>query len=410
MNHILRPLLDECVVAYLDDILIYSRDMKQHIEHLRRGVAGVCLPLLLLLLRLPLLQLSLRGGLLFVSSFLLVNLPLSLSKLLIIPVSSQHTTARTEKTAQLFLKHIISQHGIPTTLISDRDPKFTSKFWKELMSLMGTRLAMSSAYHPQTDGQTERLNQIVEQLLRAACKDDINKWDLHLPVLEFAYNNAKHAATGETPFFLYYGRHPLTPQQLTVPASVQPAHDFVTTMQQLWDRTHKRLQNIQSSQKPLADRHRLDHTIAVGDHVLLDTCNLNLGHLPSKLRPRFCGPFLVEEQVTPVTFLLRLPASWNIHNTFHVQLLNPYQDPNKLYTGRQPPPPPPVLVNDELEYEVESVLAHRRRRHGALEFLVCWKGYDPSEDSRVSEEDMSNARRSLRDYLIKQGVTSTTQL
>ncbi|GJP62328.1 hypothetical protein CLOP_g19408, partial [Closterium sp. NIES-67] len=71
----------------------------------------------------------------------------------------------------------------------DRDPKFTSKFWKELMSLLGTKLAMSSAYHPQTDGQTERLNQIVEQLLRAACKDEISKWDLHLPVLEFAYNN-----------------------------------------------------------------------------------------------------------------------------------------------------------------------------------------------------------------------------
>ncbi|CAI7787037.1 unnamed protein product [Closterium sp. NIES-54] len=321
-----------------------------------------------------------------------------------------HTTARTEETAQLFLKHIISQHGIPTTLISDRDPKFTSKFWKELMSLMGTRLAMSSAYHPQTDGQTKHLNQIVEQLLRAACKDDINKWDLHLPVLEFAYNNAKHAATGETPFFLCYGRHPLTPQQPTVLASVQPAHDFVTTVQQLWDRTHKRLQDILSSQKRLADRHRRDHTIAVGDHVLLDTCNLNLGHLPSKLRPRFCGPFLVEEQVTPVTFRLRLPASWKIHNAFHVQLLKPYEDPNKLYTGRQPPPPPPVPVNDELEYEVESVLAHRRRRHGVLEFLVRWKGYDPSEDSWVSEEDMSNTLCSLHDYLVKQGVTSTTQL
>ncbi|CAI7898150.1 unnamed protein product, partial [Closterium sp. NIES-54] len=290
------------------------------------------------------------------------------------------------------------------------DPNFTRKFWKELMSLMGTRLAISSAYHPQTDGQTQRLNQIVEQLLRAACKDDINKWDLHLPVLEFAYNNAKLAATGETPFFLCYGRHPLTPQQPTVPATVQPAHDFVTTMQQLWDRTHKCLQDILSSQKRLADCHRRDHTIAAGDHVLLDTCNLNLGHLPSKLRPSFCGPFLVEEQVTPVTFRLRLPASWKIHNAFHVQLLKPYQDPNKLYTGRQPPPPPPVLVNDELEYEVESVLAHRRRRHGALEFLVRWKGYDPSEDSWVSEEDMSNAQHSLRDYLVKQGVTSTTQL
>ncbi|GJP37086.1 hypothetical protein CLOM_g21530 [Closterium sp. NIES-68] len=133
-----------------------------------------------------------------------------------------HTTARTEETAQLFVRHIISQHGIPTTLISDRDPKFTSKFWKELMSLLGTKLAMSSAYHPQTDGQTERLNQIVEQLLRAACKDDIFKWDLHLPVLEFAYNNATHAATGQTPFFLCYGRHPLTPQKSTASATPPP--------------------------------------------------------------------------------------------------------------------------------------------------------------------------------------------
>ncbi|GJP52888.1 hypothetical protein CLOM_g11971, partial [Closterium sp. NIES-68] len=104
-----------------------------------------------------------------------------------------HTTARTEETAQLFVHYIISQHDIPTTLISNRDPKFTSKFWKELMSLLGTKLAMLSAYHPQTDGQTERLNQIVEQLLRAACKDEISKWDLHLRVLEFAYNIATHA-------------------------------------------------------------------------------------------------------------------------------------------------------------------------------------------------------------------------
>ncbi|CAI7813547.1 unnamed protein product, partial [Closterium sp. NIES-54] len=488
MNHILRPLLDECVVVYLDDILIYSRDMKQHIEHLR------CVFEILrrekFYVKLSKSEFSLKKLLLeefhdvlyaghfgsnktlagiakvyywphmandvqkFVTSCdtcqrmksskqkkagLLQPLPVpeqpwqvvSLDFITGLPPTNgehdailvvidkfskmrhfipTHTTARTEEMAQLFLKHIISQHGIPTTPISDRDPKFTSKFWKELMSLMGTRLAMSSAYHPQTDGQTERLNQIVEQLLRAACKDDVNKWDLHLPVLEFAYNNAKHAATGETPFFLCYGRHPLIPQQPTVPAAVQPAQDFVTTMQQLWDPTHKRLQDILSSHKCLADRHRRDHTIAVGDHVLLDTCNLNLGHLPSKLRPRFCGPFLVEEQVTPVTFRLRLPASWKIHNAFHVQLLKPYQDPNKLYTGRQPPPPPPVLVNDELEYEVESVLAHRRRRHGALEFLVRWKGYDPSEDSWVSEEDMSNARRSLCDYLVKEGVTSTTHL
>ncbi|GJP57726.1 hypothetical protein CLOP_g17136 [Closterium sp. NIES-67] len=144
-----------------------------------------------------------------------------------------HTVARSEETTQLFVRYIISQHGIPTTFISDRDPKFTSKFWKELMSLLGTKLVMSSEYHLQTDGQIERLNQIVEQLLCAVCKDDISKWDLHLPVLKFAYNNTTHTTTRQTPFFLCYGHHPLKPLQPTVSATVQPAHDFITTMHQL---------------------------------------------------------------------------------------------------------------------------------------------------------------------------------
>ncbi|GJP64564.1 hypothetical protein CLOP_g21539 [Closterium sp. NIES-67] len=130
-----------------------------------------------------------------------------------------HTTARTEEAAQLFVRYIISQHGIPTTLISDQGPKFTSKSGKEMMSLLGTKLSMSSAYHPQTDGQTERLNQIVEQLFRAACKDEISQWDLHMPVLEFAYNNATHTAIGQAPFFLSYGRHLLTPQKPTASAT-----------------------------------------------------------------------------------------------------------------------------------------------------------------------------------------------
>ncbi|CAI7880334.1 unnamed protein product [Closterium sp. NIES-53] len=150
-----------------------------------------------------------------------------------------NATATAEATARLFFDRIITIHGIPATLISDRDPKFTSKFWKELMGLLGTKLAMSSAYHPQTDGQTERLNQVVEQLLRTACNDDVSHWDTQLPTLEFAYNNASHAATGKTPFFLCYGREPLTPQQPTTPAHVQAAHDFVTTMQQLWEKTQR---------------------------------------------------------------------------------------------------------------------------------------------------------------------------
>ncbi|CAI7850684.1 unnamed protein product [Closterium sp. NIES-54] len=136
-----------------------------------------------------------------------------------------NATVTAEATARLFFDRIITIHSILATLISDRDPKFTSKLWKELMGLLGTNLAMSSAYHPQTNGQTERLNQVVEQLLRTACKDGVNHWDQQLPTLEFAYNNASHAATGKTPFFLSYGRELVTPQQPTTLAHVQAAHE-----------------------------------------------------------------------------------------------------------------------------------------------------------------------------------------
>ncbi|CAI7909152.1 unnamed protein product, partial [Closterium sp. NIES-53] len=321
-----------------------------------------------------------------------------------------NATAIAEATAHLFFDRIITIHGIPATLISGRDPKFMSKFWKELMGFLGTKLAMSSAYYPQNDGQTQQLNQVVEQLLDTACKDDVSHWDIQLLTREFAYNNASHAATGKSPFFLCYGRELLTPQQPTTPAHVQAAHDFVTTMQQLWEKTQRRLTTMQNSQKQYADRQRCDHVVAVGDQVLLDTRNLNLSHLPSKLWPRFCGPFRVEAQVTPATFCLRLPTTWKLHNTFHVQLLKPYKDPNQQIQGRQLPPPPSVLIQDEQEYEVECVLTHRRRGGKTLEFLIRWKGYDPSEDSWVAEADMGNAHHALKDYFVNQGVSHATQL
>ncbi|GJP49044.1 hypothetical protein CLOM_g8304 [Closterium sp. NIES-68] len=173
--------------------------------------------------------------------------------------------ATTEETAHLFFHRVAFLHGIPRTLISDRDPKFTSKFWKELIRLLGTRLAMSSTYHPPTDGQTEQLNQVVEQSLRVACKDETSKWDQQLPLLEISYNNSTHSATGQTPFFLCYKQHPLTPHQPVVPAQVQPAYDFITAMHQHWDTTQKRLRRVQTSQVEEVDKSQMDHQIQIGD-------------------------------------------------------------------------------------------------------------------------------------------------
>jgi hypothetical protein len=318
-----------------------------------------------------------------------------------------------DQTAQLFVNEIVRMHGIPEVLVSDRDTRFTSHFWKQLMKLLGTRTGMSSAYHPQTDGQTERVNQVLEQLLRTACRDDTRDWDTHLPLLEFAYNNADHAASGSSPFFLNYGFHPLTPQAPALPPDLPRAHVVADQLHQVWTQTRQRLQRIQERMKREADKHRRPHDVRVGASVLLDTRNLDLSHLPAKLRPRFCGPFQVIEEVTPVTFRLQLPSAWKIHNAFHVSLLRPYRHPDEHFSGRATPPPPPVLLHNEPEYEVERILAHRLRRRGVhrtLEFLVRWKGYDPSEDSWVSESALEHAPLPLRAYLRDSGAEDVSDL
>ncbi|GJP81964.1 hypothetical protein CLOP_g12093, partial [Closterium sp. NIES-67] len=120
------------------------------------------------------------------------------------------TTITSEETARLFISAIVNLHGIPAAIISNRDPKFTSKFWQDTWARYGTRLQFSSAYHPQTDGQTERTNQTMEQLIRTNCSDR-NKWEDALPMLEFSYNNAPSALTDHSPFYLNYGMDPTVP-------------------------------------------------------------------------------------------------------------------------------------------------------------------------------------------------------
>ena len=118
-----------------------------------------------------------------------------------------------EGTAQLFIDRVFRQHGLPVAIVSDRDPRFTSKFWKSIFQVLGTRLDMSTADHPQTDGQTERVNRVVEDILRSVCAETPRRWSSLLPVVEFSLNNSVHASTGYTPFYvngLTHLRVPLT--------------------------------------------------------------------------------------------------------------------------------------------------------------------------------------------------------
>jgi len=142
---------------------------------------------------------------------------------------AMHTTATAPEVAKIFFNTIFKDHGIPKVIVSDRDAKFTSHFWKSLFSQLGTKLAMSTAFHPQTDGQTERLNRTLEDMLRIYATYKQDTWDEYLPAAEFVYNNSKQASTGFTPFELDNGQHPITPITLATGAinNILAASDFI---------------------------------------------------------------------------------------------------------------------------------------------------------------------------------------
>ncbi|GJP47026.1 hypothetical protein CLOM_g6258 [Closterium sp. NIES-68] len=225
------------------------------------------------------------------------------------------TTITAEETARLFISTVVHLHGIPAAIISDRDPKFTSKLWQDTWIRDGTRLQFSSAYHPQTDGQTERTNQTMEQLIRTNCPDR-KKWEDVLLMLEFSYNNAPSATTNHSPFYLNYGIDPTVPVSINVESQVPRSQQFVEELQTARDKAVELIRKANATTRRYADLHRRDITMTTGQLVLLDTKNLRLP-LPTKLRPRFCGPFKIMKMVTPVTAQLRLPDDWRIYNKFH---------------------------------------------------------------------------------------------
>ncbi|GJP71852.1 hypothetical protein CLOP_g2648 [Closterium sp. NIES-67] len=201
------------------------------------------------------------------------------------------TTITAEETARLFISTIVRLHGIPAAIISDQDPKFTSKFWQDTWARYGTGLQFSSAYHPQTDCQIERTNQTMEQLIRTNCPNR-NKWEDALPLLKFCYNNVPSATTNHSPFYLNYGMDPTVPISTNVESQVPRSQQFVEELQTARKEAVKIVRKANATASCYADSHRRDITKAVGKIVLLDTKNLRLP-LPTKLRPQFRGPFTI---------------------------------------------------------------------------------------------------------------------
>ena len=231
-----------------------------------------------------------------------------------------------EKLAQLYLKEIISRHGVPISIISDRDGRFTSEFWKSLQRVLGTRLDISTAYHPQTDGQSERTIQTLEDMLRACALDFGKGWDEHLPLAEFSYNNSYHTSIKAAPFEVLYGRKCRSPicwselgeSQVTGPELVHETTEMVVQVQ-------NRLRAAQDRQTSYADVRRKPLEFQVNDRVMLKVAPwkgvIRFGK-QGKLSPRYIGPFEILERIGPVAYRLKLPQELSsVHDVFHVSNL-----------------------------------------------------------------------------------------
>jgi len=250
---------------------------------------------------------------------------------------------------------------------------------------------MSTSHHPQTDGQTERANRTVEDMLRAYVAPYQTDWDEHLVAAEFAYNNSVQASTGFTPFYLNHGRHPHTPLSLTL-ASVQPssrdnnpaATDFVGRFQSNLSRAKDALHRAQKRQQKYADQKRRDAKFSAGDMVLLSTQNLTLKmgeNTTPKLCPKFIGPFKTTRVLSPVAYQLQLPNTMKCHNVFHISLLKKIEEDVSLFPGRkQLPAPPPVHVDSGQAYFiVDYIMGHEPKTAKSHEetkkYLIKWEGY-----------------------------------
>ncbi|KAJ9544791.1 hypothetical protein OSB04_024498 [Centaurea solstitialis] len=231
-----------------------------------------------------------------------------------------------DRLAQLYVDEIVMRHGVPISIISDRDSRFTSRFWQSLQAALSTSVDLSTAYHPQTDGQTERTIQTLGDMLRACVLEFGGSWDDHLPLVEFSYNNSYHASIQCAPYEALYGRKCRSPlnwlevgeSRLLRPDIVQETTDKIKLVQE-------KLKAARDRQKNYVDNRRKPLEFQVGDKVLLKVSPwkglIRFGK-KGKLSPRFVGPFEVIERIGPVAYRLDLPIELSsIHDTFHMSNL-----------------------------------------------------------------------------------------
>ena len=307
-----------------------------------------------------------------------------------IPVRMTYTM---DQFARLYMKEIIRLHGVPISIISDRDPRFTSGFWESLQEAMGTKLKLSTAFHPQTDGQSERTIQILEDMLRACTLEFKGSWKEYLYHIEFAYNNSYQSTIGMAPYEMLYGRKCRSPlhwdeigeRRLAGPELVLEATGAI-------ERIRKHMLTAQSRQQSYANAKRRDIEFDVGDKVFLKvspTKGVKRFGKKGKLSPKYVGPFEILERIGSVAYRLALPPSLaSTHNVFHISMLRKYVSDQSHVLSYEP-----LELQPDLSYEVKPVKILERgikelRTKQIPLVKVLWSNTAVEEATWELEDDM----------------------
>jgi transposase InsO family protein len=282
-----------------------------------------------------------------------------------------HNTDSSQTLARLLHARVFSYFGLPDTIVSDRGRTFTSRLWTDILRIFGTTPALSTAYHPQTDGQTERMNQSLELFLRLYVNYQQDDWASWLPLAQLSINNRSSATTGLPPCLPVMGFtprvHPDTPA-----TGISGLCADADTFRTILDICKANIALAADRMSKAYNRSRMDRSFRRGDMVLLRTKHLRIDRPNRKLANPLAGPFKVDRPVGHRAYRLDLPTAWKIHPVFHVSLLEPYAAASRPSTHA---PQAEHLEDDREEFEVEEIQDSRRVRR-ILQYLVKWRGYE----------------------------------
>jgi hypothetical protein len=313
-----------------------------------------------------------------------------------------HDTITSAQLAELFVLYVFSKHGVPGHVTSDRGSEFVSHFFRSLGKALDMNLHFTSGYHPEGDGQTERVNQTLEQYIRCYCNYQQDNWSTLLPIAEFAYNNATNETTGTSPFFANKGYHPNLTVHPERDMASSRAREFAVDLEELHETLKLHIRDSQERYRKYADNRRMPPPdFKIGDKAFVKAQFFRTTRPSKKLSEKNLGPYEIIAQPSSLSYTLRLPPAFRaVHPVYHVSMLD--TAPVSNIPNRTNDPPPPVEIEGEVEYEIAEILDTKldRRRRCKLLYLVRWAGYEGTDEetSWITAAELAHAQELVNDF------------